>query len=113
MPSKSLRWVPASTRLPRALVGLVFARKLPFVGELYGFEPYRQRPQVSHLSTGLTFGLSGHRLLSQQHENTMKRCRLQGPVSGKTSSTPQAGDAPAALSFPALNGGACRAKTGQ
>lgn len=60
MPSKSLRWVSASTRLPRALVGLVFARKLPFVGELYGFEPDLQRPQVSHLSTDVYFGLPGH-----------------------------------------------------
>jgi hypothetical protein len=86
MPPKSLQRVPASTRLPRALVGLVFARKLPFVGELYGFEPDRQRPQVSHSLHRLYFGLtlpglrkmraarakqlSCPRLLSQQGQDT-------------------------------------------
>src|ERR1700674_4667169 len=128
MPPKSLQRVPASTRLPRALVGLVFARKPPFVGELYGFEPDQQRPQVSHslhrLYFGLTFpacercvplALNSYPALDCSRSKARIRrnwCRLQDSVSGKTTGTEtQATDAVAALSFPALNGGACRVKT--
>ena len=48
---ESLRWVPASTRLPRGK-RLGFRRKIPQCGEFYGCEPTPYSPRSHHLSTG-------------------------------------------------------------
>jgi hypothetical protein len=77
--------------------GLVFAES-SHSGELYGCEPTPCSPRSHILSTGFTSGMPCRRFKERRHSSGALRVPARG--------TP----APPALSIPALNGGAFRAR---